>query len=64
MEKRKWTIDTTYTRNIGARLPNGLYDRLKRYCRETGETITDMVIRGLDNELPTYTDTREEARRD
>ena len=51
-ERRKWSIKTRHTRNIGARLPITMYLRLKAYADQTGMTMTEIVQMGLDQVLP------------
>ena len=41
--KRKWSIQAAHTRSIGARLPNDLFERLKTFCAQHGETTTGVV---------------------
>lgn len=63
-KKQTWKIHTAYTRQICVRVPGLIWDRLHRYAQETGDSMTDIVSRALDETLPTYTSTREEAQRD
>ena len=62
-KKQDWKIHTAYTRQICVRVPGPIWDRLHRYAMDTGDSLTDIVSRVLDDTLPTYT-TREEAQRD
>ena len=40
---RTWSIQTKNTRNIGARLPNDFFERVKNFCDVHGLSITDLV---------------------
>lgn len=54
--KRKWSIQTAHTRSIGARLPNDLYERLKTFCAQHGETTTGVVCSVLEQYMDSYED--------
>ena len=53
---RKWSIQTQHTRSIGARLPNDLYERLKTFCAQHGETTTGVVCSALEQYMDSYED--------
>ena len=48
-KKRFWNIQTAKTRNIGARLPNDLWKRLKAFCLDYGCTTTELVCMALES---------------
>ena len=54
--KRKWSIQTAHTRSIGARLPNDLFERLKTFCAQHGETTTGVVCSALEQYMDSYED--------
>lgn len=55
-QKRKWSIQTQHTRSIGARLPNDLFERLKTFCAQHGETTTGVVCSALEQYMDSYED--------
>lgn len=60
-ERRKWSIKTRHTRNIGARLPITMYLRLKAYADQTGMTMTEIVQMGLDQVLSQTPQTKQKG---
>ena len=46
--KRTWQRRNDYTTMISVRLPNWLADKLRAYVDYTGDSITDVVVCGLD----------------
>lgn len=46
--KRTWTRQNPYTTMISARVPNSLVERLRAYVDYTGDSISDVVVCGLD----------------
>ena len=56
---RTWSIQTKNTRNIGVRLPNDFYSRMKGFCDAHGFTTTELVRIALEH----YMDEIEEGER-
>lgn len=48
---RMWTEETAFTKRIAARIPLDLMDRLRRYVDVTMYTVTDVVIKALEEYL-------------
>lgn len=46
-----WTEETAFTKRIAARIPLDLMDRLRRYVDVTMYTVTDVVIKALEEYL-------------
>lgn len=52
--KRTWTRQNPYTTMISARVPNSLVARLRTYVDYTGDSISDVVVCGLDMYLKAH----------
>lgn len=57
-KKREWHIGTGKTRQITARVPWEIYNRMQRYCKRRGWGVTQMVVYLL-NQIPDVDDTEE-----
>ena len=58
--KRQWSIQTSNTRSIGARLPNELYERLNAFCIQHGYTTTELVRAALEHYMDEIEDSGKE----
>lgn len=54
-----WVRETRYSVNTGARIPNALYNRLRRFQLERGWNKTDIINAALEAFLPHYDDDQE-----
>lgn len=49
--KRKWSRQNAYTTMISARIPNSLAGKLRAYVDHTGDSVSDVIVWGIDTYL-------------
>lgn len=53
-KKRTWTRQNSYTTLLSARVPNHLAERLREYVEYTEDSISDVIVCGIDMYLKKY----------